>query len=79
MAQSKLPHLKAIKFISGLSPNNKYVAFFSAEPLFKESPTDMIPQNKKKKTEKQAAAPPPVPYAFVYRLIIAPSISSESL
>ncbi len=52
MAESKLPHLKGIKFISGLSPNTKFVAYFSAEPLFKESQADMIPQNKKKKTEK---------------------------
>jgi hypothetical protein len=52
MAESKLPHLKGIKFISGLSPNNKYVAYFSAEPLFKENPADIIPQKKKQKGEK---------------------------
>lgn len=76
MAESKLPHLKAIKFISGLSPNSKYVAYFSAEPLFKENPTDAIPKNKKAKGEKE---PAPIPYGFAYRLIIAPSISSETL
>jgi hypothetical protein len=76
MAENKLPHLKAIKFISGLSPNNKYVAYFTAEPLFKENPADIIPKDKKKKGEKE---PVPIPYAFTYRLVIAPSISSESL
>jgi len=30
IVESKLPHLKAIKFISNLSPNNKYIAYFSA-------------------------------------------------
>ena len=50
VVQSKLPHLKALKFISNLSPNSKSIAFFSAEPLFKENPADNIPQNKKKKT-----------------------------
>lgn len=76
VAESKLPHLKAIKFISGLSPNNKYIAYFSAEPLFRESPTDAIPQAKKKKGESE---PPRVPYGFAYRLIFAPAISSDSL
>ena len=49
MAESRLPHLKAIKFISGLSPNNKHIAYFAAEPLFKEMPADMVPQQKRKK------------------------------
>ena len=35
MAESKLPHLKGVKFISGLSPNNKHIAYFAAEPLYK--------------------------------------------
>lgn len=73
MAENKLPHLKAIKFISPLSPNNKLIAYFSAEPLFKENPADAIPQNKKKKSDKD---PPPVPYGFAYRVIIAPAITS---
>lgn len=51
-ADSRLPNLKGIKFISGLSPNNKYVAYFAAEPLFKESPMDNIPQKKKAKGER---------------------------
>lgn len=76
MAESKLPHLKGIKFISDLSPNNKYIAYFSAEPLFKETAADLIPQQKKKKGEKE---PPKIPYAFAYRLIFGPAISSDSL
>jgi hypothetical protein len=56
-----------------LSPNNKYIAYFTAEPLFKENPADAVPQNKKKKGEKE---PPRIPYAFAYRIIFAPSISS---
>jgi hypothetical protein len=76
MAENKLPHIKGIKFISGLSPNNKLIAYFSAEPLFKENPADAIPQKKKQKGEKE---PAPVPYGFAYRVIIAPAISSESL
>jgi hypothetical protein len=76
VVESKLPHLKGVKFISALSPNNKYVAYFSAEPLFKDNPADLVPQGKKKKGEKE---PPRIPYAFAYRLIFAPSISSESL
>jgi hypothetical protein len=44
--------------------------------LFKENPVDQIPKDKKKKGEKE---PPRIPYAFAYRLIIAPSISSDSL
>jgi vacuolar protein sorting-associated protein 16 len=75
VAESRLPHLRGIKFISGLSPNNKYIAYFAAEPLYKELPTDAVPQ-KKKKVEKE---PPRVPYAFAYRLIFAPSISSDTL
>jgi hypothetical protein len=76
MAENKLPHLRGIKFISGLSPNNKLLAYFTAEPLFKENPADMIPQKKKQKGEKE---PAPVPYGFAYRVIIAPAISSETL
>jgi hypothetical protein len=43
-----LPHIRSIKFISNLSPNTKLIAYFAAEPLFKENPTDAIPQKKKK-------------------------------
>ena len=49
VAESRLPHLKGIKFISGLSPNNKYIAYFGAEPLYKETAADAVPQQKKKK------------------------------
>ncbi len=73
LAESKLPHIKGIKYISNLSPNNKYIAYFTAEPLFKENPADLVPQKKKTKGE---VAPPPVPYAFAYRIVIAPAISS---
>ena len=74
-AEGRLPHLKAVKYISGLSPNGKYVVYFQAEPLFKENPVDQIPQKKGKKTEQEK----PVPYGFAYRVIIAPSISAESM
>lgn len=30
IVESKLPHIKAVKFISNLSPNNKNIAYFSA-------------------------------------------------
>ena len=76
VVESKLPHIKGIKYVSGLSPNNKYIAYFTAEPLFKDNPSDMVPQNKKKKGEKE---PPRTPYAFAYRVIIAPAITSDSL
>jgi len=71
-----LPHIRGVKYISGLSPNNKYISYFTAEPLFKDNIADMVPQNKKKKGEKE---PPRIPYAFAYRVIFAPAISSESL
>lgn len=76
MAENKLPHIKGIKYISNLSPNNKLIAYFTAEPLFKENPADLVPQKKKTKGE---VVPPPVPFAFTYRIVIAPAISSESL
>ena len=76
VVESKLPHIRGIKFVSGLSPNNKYVVYFAVEPLFKDNPADMVPQGKKKKGEKE---PPRIPYAFAYRLIFAPAISSDSL
>lgn len=76
--ESKLPHLKYIKFISNLSPNGKLISYFSAEPLFKDNPMDAVSQNLKKKKEKEKE-PPRVPYAFAYRVIIAPSISSDLL
>lgn len=75
MAESKLPHLKGVKFISGLSPNNKHIAYFAAEPLYKQTVAEMVPQ-KKKKGEKE---PPRIPYAFAYRIIFGPSISSDSI
>ena len=74
VVEAKLPHIRGIKFISGLSPNHKYLAYFAAEPLFKETPVDMVPQ--KKKGERP---PPRQPYGFAYRLVIAPSISSDTL
>ena len=48
VAESKLPHIRNIKYISNLSPNTKLIAYFTAEPLFKDNPTDSIPQKKKK-------------------------------
>ena len=74
-ADVKLPHLKSVKYISAMSPNSKYIVYFQAEPLFKENPVDQIPQKKGKKVEQEK----PLPYAFAYRLIIAPSISSETM
>jgi hypothetical protein len=41
--ESKLPNIKGIRYISELSPNKKFIAYFSAEPLFKENPMDQIP------------------------------------
>lgn len=48
VAESKLPHIRGIKFISALSPNNKIIAYFAAEPLYRDLPADTVPQKKKK-------------------------------
>lgn len=83
VVEAKLPHIKAIKYISDLSPNKKLIAYFSAEPLYKESPIEQT--FKKKKDEKgkgdKDAAKEPVrePYGYAYRLIVAPSINSDSI
>lgn len=56
--ESKLPNIKGISYISELSPNKKMIAYFAAEPIFKENPVDQIAQNmKKKKDSKPEAAP----------------------
>ena len=54
IVESKLPNIKGVRFISGLSPNRKLVAYFSAEPLYKDNPMDAIPEAvRKKKTKNQ--------------------------
>lgn len=47
--ESKLPNIKGITYISELSPNRKMIAYFSAEPVFKENQMEQMAQNMRKK------------------------------
>lgn len=67
--ESKLPNLAGIKYISNLSPNKKLIAYFAADPIYKEIP---IPQKDNQPPKKQLTG-------FNYKLIIAPSINSDAM
>ena len=57
------------------------VAYFSAEPLYKESPMDQISQQtmKKNKGKNEAPAPKKEIIGYAYRLIFAPSLTSDAI
>lgn len=57
VVEGKLPNIKGITYISELSPNRKMIAYFSIEPLYKESPMDQL-ANMKKKKDKNYVEPP---------------------
>lgn len=80
VVENKLPNLKGVTYISELSPNKKLVTYFSAEPIYKENAADQMAQNMKKaKGKNEAMNVKREITGYVFRLIFAPSLTSDSI
>lgn len=55
------------------------IAYFSAQALFRENPADQIAQNMKKKKDKADVPIQKQLIGFTYRLVFAPSLTSDSI
>jgi len=53
--------------------------YFLAEPIYKENPADQLAQNMKKKKDKPEAPAPKEISGFNYKLVFAPSLTSDSI